>query len=216
MNKPIILLGNGGHASVLTDILLQQRREIIGFTAPVEEPNHFNLSYLGTDEEIDSYSSDEVKLVLAIGSIRVSPIRAMIFQKMKEKGYLFASVIHPSAIISSYAEIGEGVQIMAGTVVQAFAKIADNTIVNTSSVIEHDCEIGEHCHIAPGVTLSGNVRVGRGTHIGIGTSVIQNTRIGSNALVGAGSIVLKEVKENQTVYGVPAKEVTKWNDGNRF
>lgn len=207
MSKPVILIGNGGHAAVLSDILLQQKREIVGFTAPEEESNRFGFSYLGNDVVIDSYSPLKIELVLALGSVRVSTIRAVIFQRMKTKGYSFSSVIHPSAIISSYAEIGEGVQIMAGAIIQPFAKIADNTIINTSSVIEHDCEIGEHCHISPGVTLSGNVTVKNGTHIGTGTTIIQNIQIGRNVLIGAGSLLLKSVKDNGKVFGVPAKEV---------
>lgn len=207
MNKPLILIGSGGHAAVLMDILLQQHRSIIGFTAPENQENRLGIPYLGTDEVIDSYNQLDVELVLCLGSTNIPYVRAQMFNQFKEKGYKFASVIHESAVISPYTILGEGVQIMAGTVTEAFAEIADNTIVNTSSSINHDCRVGKHCHIAPGTTLSGNVIVGDLTHIGTGSTVIQNVQIGSRVLIGAGSLVLRTIKDNRKAFGVPAKEV---------
>lgn len=206
-NKPVILIGNGGHASVLTDILLQQKRFIIGFTAPDNQKNRFGIPYLGSDDVIDTYNKNDINLVLGLGTIAVSTVRASMFQKFKEKGYTFSSVIHQSAVISPYCMLGEGVQVMAGTVIEAFVEIADNTIINTSSSVNHDCRIGKHCHIAPGTTLSGSVTVGDLTHIGTGSMVIQNVQIGSQVLIGAGSLVLQSLGDNRKAFGVPAKEV---------
>lgn len=207
MNKPVILIGNGGHAAVLTDILLQQARSIIGFTAPKKQENRFSIPYLGPDHIIGTFNPNDVELVLGLGTINVSSVRSQIFQEFKDRGYRFTSVIHQNAVISPYATLGEGVQIMAGSVIETFAEIADNTIINTSSSINHDCRIGKHCHIAPGTILSGNVTVGGLTHIGTGSTVIQNVRIGSQVLIGAGSLVLRPIKDNSKVFGVPVKEV---------
>ncbi|WP_188114533.1 acetyltransferase [Paenibacillus sp. B2(2019)] len=207
MSKPVILIGNGGHAAVITDILLQQKRSIMGFTAPEKQENRFGLSYLGTDKVIDSYNISDIELVLCLGSIGVPYIRADIFQQFKTKGYTFSSVIHRNAIISPYSKLGEGVQIMASAVIESFASVADNTIINTSSSINHDCSVGSSCHIAPGVTLSGSVIVGDLTHIGAGSTIIQNVQIGSQVIIGAGSLVLQTIKDRSKAYGTPAKEV---------
>lgn len=203
-NKPVILIGNGGHAAVLTDILLQQNRSIIGFTAPESEPNRFGIQYIGMDDVIYSYNIADIELVLCLGSISS---RAAIYKQFKDKGYTFSSVIHQSSIISPNSILGEGVQIMANTVIETFVVVADNTIINTSVSINHDCRIGGHCHISPGATLSGNVTVGDFTHIGAGTVVIQNVQIGRQVLIGAGSLVLRTVKDGSKAFGVPAKEV---------
>lgn len=207
MNKPVIIIGNGGHSIVLIDILLKQKRTIIGFTAPGNQENRLGITYLGTDDIIYSFGKNDIELVLGLGSINVSNVRAKIFSEFKEKGYTFSNVIHPSAIISPYSTVGEGVQIMAGTVTEAFSEIADNTIINTSAIINHDCRIGKHCHIAPGSTLSGNVTVGDLTLVGTGSTVIQNVQIGSQVLIGAGALVLYDIKNNSKAFGVPAKEV---------
>lgn len=207
--KPVIIIGNGGHARVLVDILLLQKREIIGYTAPNEENNPYSITYLGGDEEILKYDPQEIELVNALGSISDTKPRANIFNFFKLKGYRFSTTIHPSAVISETATLGEGVQIMAGAVIQPFVNIADNTIVNTSTSIDHDCCISKHCHIAPGCVLSGGIKIGESTHIGTGAKIIQNISIGKNVLVGAGSLVLRDIGDNKKVYGSPAKEVSK-------
>ena len=206
-NKPLIILGNGGHASVLTEILLAQGQEVIGFTTPTIDQNNFGLSYLGPDEVIYNYDFTKVELVLGLGMLKPSSNREKIFIHFKEKGYTFKSVIHSSAIIAPSVKLAEGVQIMAGTIIQTHTTIADNTIVNTGAIIDHDCQIGPHIHIAPGTKISGAVKVGNSTHIGTGTTIIQGVQIGENCLIGAGSVVVKNIKKNSKVYGVPAKEV---------
>ena len=205
MKRPVIIIGNGGHSKVLMNVLQLMKREVIGFTAPEREENPYGLPYLGSDEAIFEFNKCNVELVNGLGSASSTKPRAAVYEAFKLRGYSFLTVLHPSAIIADTVKIGEGVQIMAGTVVQPFAQIDDNTIVNTSASVDHDCHIGKHCHIAPGTVLCGGVSVGAGTHIGTRTAVIQNINIGRNVLVGAGSLLLNDVSDGMKVYGTPVK-----------
>ncbi|MFJ8064181.1 acetyltransferase [Psychrobacillus sp. NPDC096426] len=207
MNKPIIIIGNGGHASVLTEILLLQHRDILGFTALKEEINSYGLKYLGPDDIVGKYSPEEVELVLGLGTVRISNVRHNIFEEMKSQGYTFSTCIHPKSIISLTAILAEGTQIMAGAIIQPHAQIGENTIINTGVIIEHDCLIGAHVHIAPGTTLSGGVIIGSDSHVGTGSSIIQGIEIGKNTLIGAGSVVVSNIGTSKKAFGVPAKEV---------
>lgn len=205
--KPVILLGNGGHAAVLLEILQIQQREILGFTAPEQQENAYNLPYLGSDEIIKEYRTDEIEIALGLGTIEISAIRKNIFEEFKSLGYKFATIIHPKVIISSTVTLGEGVQIMAGTIVQAQTEIADNTIINTGTIIDHDCKIDAHTHIAPGVTISGGVHIGTCCHVGTAATIIQGVTIGEKSLIGAGAVVVANIAEEKRAFGVPAKEV---------
>ncbi len=207
MNKPIIILGNGGHASVLTEILLLQNREILGFTAPEKQMNYYGLKYLGTDEMIVTYNTEEVELILGLGTVHISTVRQSIFEEMKNQGYVFATCIHPKTVISATAILEVGVQIMAGSIIQPQVKIGENTIINTGVIIEHDCVIGSHVHIAPGVTLSGNVHIDDSSHIGVGSTIRQGVTVGKSTLIGAGAVVISNIGTNKKAFGVPAKEV---------
>jgi sugar O-acyltransferase (sialic acid O-acetyltransferase NeuD family) len=207
MNKPLIIIGCGGHASVLTDILKLQNRSILGYIDdnPLvrSSPRHI----IGDNQKILEYHQDEILLVNGIGSVGSTKKREYMFRKFKKLGYTFENMIHPSAIIATNVVLEEGVQIMAGVVIQPGVVIGANSIVNTKASVDHDCIIGEHVHLAPGVTLSGNVHVEKRCHVGTGATVIQGIHIGEAALVGAGALVNKDVKKGVKVLGVPAREV---------
>ncbi len=205
--KPVILLGSGGHAKVLLDILLEQNIEILGIAEkdgadlPAEL---YGVPVIGNDSDVEQYSPDKVGLVNGIGSIGSTVLRHKVYEKFKLQGYSFPQVIHPGAVVSKRAEIGDGVQVMAGAVVNIGTCIRGNSIINTNASVDHDCLIGAHVHIAPGVTLSGGVTVGDGSHIGTGASVVQGIEIGGNVIVGAGAVVVGNIASGKTVYGLPA------------
>lgn len=205
---PVIVLGGGGHALVLIEMLELLNIEIIGVV--VRDPGAAHIHgypVIGNDDAVFGYRPESVRLVNAIGSTRQPHARRRLFTRFKTSGYTFARLIHPAAVISSKAVIGEGVQVMAGAVLQPGCRIGDNVIVNTRAVIEHDSVIGSHTHISPGAVLAGGVTVGETVHVGAGATVIQGITIGDNSLVAAGAVVVSNVPQDATVMGIPAKEV---------
>lgn len=206
-NKPIILMGNGGHASVITEMLLSQSRNILGYTAPSQEHNTFGLHYIGADIAIQEYNPNAVDLVIGLGTVKVSTIRQSLYKRMKNLGFCFTNVIHENSILSPSVILGEGVQIMAGAIIQTNAKVGNNTIINTGASIDHDSDIGEHVHIAPRVTISGGVKIQNGCHVGTGATLIQGVTLGNSSLIGAGAVVIHNIAAGKRAFGVPAKEV---------
>lgn len=209
MIRPVIVIGGGGHAKVLIDILLIRGNEVLGYSdvdTNQKGTKLLGVPMIGDDNIVLEHKPESVELVNALGSVRLPAKRKNLFDKFKDRGFTFASVIHPSAVIASDVEIREGAQIMAGAIIQPGSRIGLNTIVNTKTSVDHDCIIGDHVHLAPGTTISGGVTVGAGVHIGVGATVIQGVRIGDNSLIGAGSLVLKDVPKGAKVMGVPAME----------
>jgi sugar O-acyltransferase (sialic acid O-acetyltransferase NeuD family) len=203
---PVIVVGGGGHAKVLVSTLLLQHRRVLGFVDP--KPGLaplLGIAHLGDDAAVFLHPPDQVLLVNGVGSIDSTVSRRAVYEKFREKRYVFATVIHPSAIIAPDVQIDDGVQVMAGAVVQVGSRLSANVIVNTGARVDHDCSIEAHAHIAPGVTLSGNVHIGEGAHIGTGASVIQRINVGAGGIVGAGAAVIGDVPAGVTVFGVPAQ-----------
>ncbi len=204
MNNKIFLLGAGGHASVLVDALMQHK---INISASYSKDENIARKVLADipvfedENDIFAYNSETVSLVNGVGSLPNSTLRTKLYNKFSERGYSFLQVISPHAYISSFATLGQGVQVMPGAIIQAGAVIGDNTIINTGAIIEHDCIISKHCHIAPGVTLSGQVTIGHSVHIGTGANIIQNITVGNNAVIGAGANVFNNVAIAETVFG---------------
>lgn len=210
MNLPLIVIGGGGHAKVLIDVLLLNSMTVLGITDPnltKDKKSILGVPVIGDDDFVLRYSPGNIELVNGLGSIGSTDNRKRLYKYFKDKGYNFAKVLHPSVVLSPHSETGEGVQIMAGAIIQVGSKIGVNSLINTRASIDHDCIIGNHVHIAPGVSLSGGVVVGDDVHIGTGATVIQGIRIGPNSIIGAGALVNKDVSQGMTVMGVPARVV---------
>jgi len=210
IQKPIIILGAGGHAKVLIDTLQRQSANILGVTDPDPElhgKDVMGISIIGDDNSILQYGVNDIVLVNGLGKVNCSNKRMQIYHTFKERGYIFARVIHPSAVISSGAYLAEGVHVMAGAIIQTLVTIGVNTIINTGVSLDHECIIGDHVHIAPGATISGGVEIGDNVLIGAGATIIQGIHVGASSVVGAGAVVTKDVREGVTVMGIPARVV---------
>lgn len=210
MNKPVLILGAGGHAKVLIEALLQSGATLAGMTDPDPDlvgKKVLEVPVLGGDEVVGDFPQTEILLVNGLGSIGVPVARKGLFERFKAMGYRFATVIHPSAILASDVKLEEGVQVMAGVVIQPGCRIGCNAIINTRASVDHDCIIGSNVHVAPGVTLSGGVCIEDVAHIGTGATIVQGINIGTYSVVGAGSVVIRDVNNSTSVVGVPAKAI---------
>tara|TARA_B100000029_G_scaffold319775_1_gene312157 strand:+ start:8558 stop:9145 length:588 start_codon:yes stop_codon:yes gene_type:complete len=190
-NRSIIIIGGGGHSKVLYDIIKKIKLKIIGFVDKNKNKKFEDCKYLGSDEFILNYSANKVYLINGIGFSKDKNKRKKIYELFKKNNFCFLKLKHPKSIIASNVNLGEGSQIMAGSVVQTGCSIGKNTIINTGALIDHDCKIGDNVHIAPGVILCGNVIIGNNTLIGAGTIITPNVKVGSNIFIKAGQTVSK-------------------------
>ena len=203
---PVIVIGAGGHAKVVVDLLQCAGRTVLGLTD--FDPDRvagevLGAAVLGSDEVLTDHRPEEVELANGIGSTEPPTKRQDLYDQLSARGYRFATLVHPSAVVARDADIGPGTQLMAGTIIQPGVRIGPNCIVNTGATIDHDCIIGAHVHIAPGVTLSGAVEVGDMTHIGTGASVIQGISIGTECMVRAGAVIVRDIRDGARAGSIP-------------
>ncbi|PNV71610.1 acetyltransferase [Vibrio cholerae] len=214
MNEPLplVLIGGGGHASVLADILLGQGREILAVICPDDVSSRAVLAgipHLTQDEDITRFSPDSVRLVSGIGMMPRSTFRQRINEKFLAQGYVFETVIASDAHVSRFATIYSGAQILSGARVQTGAIIGEHTIVNSGALVEHDCQIGAYNHIAPCATLCGEVFTHEAVYIGANATVIQGLALEVQSTVGAGAILTQSLPLGGTCY--PSRACIKEN-----
>ena len=203
-NKALIIIGGGGHAAALAEILLKQNKKIVGIVAPelIATSNVFeNIEFFYNDDDILKFKPEDILLVNGIGSMPYKSLREDVYTRFKKLGYEFATVIADSALVSDYSTLECGVQVMNNCVVNIGSKVGENTIINTSTSIDHDCTIGTHCHLAPRTTLSGQVVIKNNVHVATGVNVINNITIGHNTIIGVGANITKTIPAKSIVYG---------------
>lgn len=211
VNLPIVMIGGGGHASVLAEILLTQGKDILAVISPedVSQRSVFKgISILEKDEDILRFDKGKILLVNGIGMMPKSGFKKKINEYFLSLGYQFETVIADSAFISPFSKIETGAQILPMAIIQTGATVGCHSIINTGALVEHDCKIGAYNHIAPKATLCGQVTTGKDTYIGANATIIQSLELGEGAVVGAGSIVTQSLNARSVCY--PARSIIKF------
>jgi sugar O-acyltransferase (sialic acid O-acetyltransferase NeuD family) len=204
-----IVLGGGGHARVLIDLMreagLGEPDGILDVDASRWGGELDGIPILGGDDLLPQLPERGVSaFVVGLGSTRDTRPRRRLFCLAMEHGLAPLTLRHPAAVCSTIVDLGRGCQLLAGSIVNAGASLGANVIVNSGAIVEHDCVLGDHVHVATGASLAGNVVVGAGAHIGIGAVLRQRISIGEEAVIGAGAVVVRDVPAATVVAGVPA------------
>lgn len=159
---------------------------------------------LGTTNNIKDYP--EAYYVCAIGS---SKVRSMIIEKVTQENpnIRFATLIDPTVEMSDLVEIGEGTIICAHTIITVNISIGKHVIINLDCTIGHDAVLKDFVTLYPSVNVSGASNIGKAVEMGTGMQIIQGKCIGEYSIVGAGSVVVKNIPDNCTAVGSPAKPI---------
>jgi sugar O-acyltransferase (sialic acid O-acetyltransferase NeuD family) len=201
-----LIIGAGGHGKVVLDILRAgNTHRPVGFldADPALNGTTINgLPVLGQVNQLPKLRQKARGAVVAIGDNRT---RMQYADFLRQQGFELLSAIHPSACVSKTARLGAGIVITAGAVVGTDTTLADCVIVNTSAVVDHECVIEQAAHVCPAAAIAGRVHIGAMAFIGLGCRIIQCLTIGRNAVVGAGTVVIRDVPDETTVVGVPAR-----------
>ncbi|PJG60162.1 acetyltransferase [Aeromonas cavernicola] len=202
------ILGASGHGKVIADMAeLNGYTEVHFFDDRWPQLNSIaHWSVKGdTPHLLDSVSTyDLVTVAIGHNTIRLNKL-----ELLKNAGAKLMPLIHPSASVSRYANLGQGSVVMANAVINAFVSIGIGAIINTCASVDHDCELADGVHISPNASLAGSVHVGRLSWIGIGAQIKQLTRIGHEVVIGAGATVIRDVPDFEVVVGTPASTISR-------
>lgn len=202
----IVLVGAGGHSKVIQDIVKandEQRLHAVLDQNFKSSESQGSIIFGGMDMIADLLKTD-CQFCIAIGNNEVRKKLKLEFNFPLDR---YISLIHPTAVISPNAIIGNGTVIMPNAVVNAGAIIGNHCIINSGAVVEHDNRLGDFIHVSPNATLAGTVTIGEGTQVGSGATVIPEKKIGNWSVVGAGAVVTRDIEDDVTIVGVPASEI---------
>ena len=191
--KELILIGCGGHARSIIDILcLNGEYRIKGLIGKEEEVGKEILGFpvIGTETELPKIRESVSNAVIAIGQIKNPNKRKILFDKLKSFSFEFPKIISKNSYVSSFASIGVGTTVGHQVIINSGARIGANCILNSKSLIEHDCIIGNFCHISTGTLLNGGVTIGDDTFIGSGSIIREGINLPKGTIISAGQRIM--------------------------
>lgn len=199
----VALLGGGGHAHSVADVLARRGCTVRLVIAPEAAPD---LGPLVIDDETGLLRARESTwaVVPAVGDNR---LRRRLTALAHHLSVSVPSVVSLTGTVASTASLGDGTVVLEHGHVGPRATLGRAVIVNTHATVEHEVVIGDASHVSSAATLTGGVQLGRCVLVGAGAVVLPGISIGDEATVGAGAVVREDVPPAATVAGVPAREV---------
>lgn len=155
--------------------------------------------------DIDDYvPADGEEVLIAVGS---PGTKQEVVARLRGRGAVFATLVHPTATIARSARLGVGVIVCPQSVISADAHVDDFVAINVLSSVGHDVHVGAYSTLSSHVDLMGSVRVGENVFFGSGAKVLPKLKIAAGSTIGAGSTIMRSVSERAVMYAQPAKKL---------
>ena len=164
-----------------------------------------DIPYVGSWEWLEEYHGER-NVHCCIGKTNE---RKRICEKLFVMGYTFPNLINPRAVISKYAQIGEGNLICADVQIHPDSLIGNNNFINVGVHVGHDVIIGNYCNINTHVKLVDKCEIKDLAYLGAGSTIIKESKVGMNSTIGAMSLVNNDIPDEETWVGIPAKPISK-------
>ena len=205
LKNDLVLIGAGGHARSCIDVIEQEGKFRIAGLVGVSEEVGSRISHyevMSTDAGLGELAVRFQYALVTLGQIHSPADRIRLFDLSVKAGFVFPTLIAPTAYVSPHATIGEGTIIMHGAIINPGVVVGKNCIINSRVLIEHGSQVADHCHVSTGAILNGNTSVGIGSFIGSGAIIKEGLSIGAGSVVGMGLSVRHDLSENSLFLGM--------------
>lgn len=201
--KRVVVAGAGGYGREMADALavLEARGEqsFGGFIDDDQETYADHPDYLGPIEAASV--PDGCDVIISVGD----PVVRLRLADRLTGDVSFATVLHPTAVISPSAAIGEGTFVAPFGYVGPAAVVGKHAAINIYAAVAHDATLGDFAVLSPYASLNGHAVVGRGCFMGTGAAVTIGLEIGEWSKVSMGAAVTRSMEACSLASGVPAK-----------
>jgi len=212
---PVVILGAGGYASVVYEILsLRPDVVVLGCTDKALGLSERSLGeetalrILGDDDALPDLAEQHENLhaILGLGPALMD-VRSRLVRTLDLEGIPPITAIHPSAVVSPEAKLSDGTVVGAGAIIGPHSAIGRHCAVHLGASIDHDARLGHNVFVGQGARIASDVELGDNVVIEMGASINDRVAVGQGARVTGGAFVNTDVPDHAVVVGVPARVV---------
>lgn len=206
----ILVVGSGGHASVLVSIARRDRvGDLAGYVDLEDRGDWQGLVYLGDDTAV----TPGCCLLFGVGLMHNAHARWQLYARHRAAGVPCLLLVSNRSSVADEAQLGTGTVVLDLAAVNAGARLGEACIVNTGAVIEHGARLGDNVHVAPHATLCGDVSIGDHCLIGAAATILPGLSVATGVVVGAGAVVTRDLVAPGVYVGAPAVRAAERSPG---
>lgn len=209
--KDLVIIGAGGFGRELLQWVkdinkVEKRWNILGFiddNLKALDGIPCDYSVIGTIQDWQPEENQEFAMAIANPDIKEK-----ISKLIKSKNGKFATIIHPTAVVGEFNQLGEGLVMYPSARITVNVEIGDFVTVLGNTMIGHDAQIMDYCTLSGGCSITRAVKLYPKVFLSCNVNVVPERKIGEGAYVCAGSTVMTNIRRGNKVMGCPAKKVT--------
>ena len=213
--KKLIIIGGYGNGTVVQSTVedinsINKEWNILGFLNDREEEPINGYPILGKIEKkvTDKYLEDNnVYFFYSLISVKLNYKYLSKLLDLKIPRERFATIIHPTAVISKYAQLGKGTCIQPFVSVGPNSKIGDHVQIYAQSLIGHGAVIENYSYVANNACIGADVHLKEGAYLGTNATTLEFVKLGKWSITGIGAVVLKDVPDYAKMVGNPARQI---------
>lgn len=209
------IYGTGGNGREVFDIIQLCKNsgyeKIVFIDDTKNDTSFLDCELYDFSNLIMKYLNFQIEIVVAVGE---PEIKKILYNKVRQANYSFATVIHPEAEISPSAKLGRSVVIKKGGIVSCDAILGDAVGLEPYAVVGHDSRVGAFTQLSAFVNIGGFAEIGSMVYIGLSTCVKDRAKVGNNTIVSMASAVIRDLPEEVIAVGNPARPMKK-NENHR-
>lgn len=204
------IYGAGGLGKEICDTALMSNadryEEILFIDDNKDTHEYYGKKVYSLKKFINKFSKDECEIIIGVGE---PSVRSDLFQKVNDYAYRFATIIHPTSVVSSSCTLGQGVYIGPFSFVSSNTVLSNNVLIQPHTLVGHDTTVGFSSVVSPHASIAGACKIGERSYIALNASVGEKISIGNDSIIGMASCVNRDIQSEVIAIGCPARVVKK-------
>ena len=206
----LVIIGAGGTSREIADAVdainrREPRWNLLGFLDDDVAKQGTSIDGIPVLGSVAATADYDAQFIIGIASWRNPEARCAVVQRLGLPPERYATIVHPSALISSRAVIGIGTAVLQNVVITPGTTVGNHTLILQNVTMAHDQIVEDYVTIASGATVAGFVRLRAGCYLGAGCTIMNGVTVNAGALVALGAVVMNDVPSGRTFAGHPAQ-----------